>query len=45
MVGAKETTMASTTESQIHWRASIDEALQEAGRGGKLVLLDFFSAT
>jgi hypothetical protein len=45
MVGAKETTMASTTESQIHWRASIDEALQEAGRGGKPVLLDFFSAT
>jgi hypothetical protein len=29
----------------IKWRASLDEALQEAGRGGKPVLLDFFSAT
>ena len=29
----------------IRWRASLDEALQEAGRSGKPVLLDFFSAT
>ncbi len=27
------------------WRASLDEALQEAGRSGKPVLVDFFSAT
>ena len=32
-------------QSAIRWRASLDEALQEAGRGGKPVLLDFFSAT
>jgi len=37
--------MATTTESQIRWRTSLDEALQEAGRSGKPVLLDFFSAT
>jgi hypothetical protein len=32
-------------QATIHWRASLDEALQEAGRSGKPVLLDFFSAT
>jgi uncharacterized protein YyaL (SSP411 family) len=37
--------MATTTETQIHWRASLDEALQEAGRRDRPVLLDFFSAT
>ena len=37
--------MATSTESQIRWRASLDEALQEAGRSDKPVLLDFFSAT
>jgi hypothetical protein len=34
-----------TEHSTIRWRASLDEALQEAGRSGKPVLLDFFSAT
>ena len=34
-----------TEKSTISWRASLDEALQEAGRSGKPVLLDFFSAT
>jgi hypothetical protein len=31
--------------ASIHWRASLDEALQEAGRSRKPVLLDFFSPT
>jgi hypothetical protein len=38
-------TMATTAESAIRWRASLDDALQEAGRSGQPVLLDFFSAT
>ena len=39
----KDSIMAEHTS--IQWRASLDEALQEAGRSGKPVLLDFFSAT
>ena len=34
-----------TTQTEIHWRASLDEALQEAEREHKPVLLDFFSPT
>jgi hypothetical protein len=34
-----------TEQSTIRWRTSLDEALQEAGRSGKPVLLDFFSPT
>ncbi len=37
--------MATTSDRLIRWRASLDEALQEAARSGKPVLLDFFSAT
>ena len=34
-----------TEQPTVSWRASLDEALQQAGRSGKPVLLDFFSAT
>jgi len=34
-----------TTQAEIKWRSSLDEALQEAGREHKPVLLDFFSPT
>jgi hypothetical protein len=33
------------TNSTIHWRERIDDALVEAGRQQRFVLLDFFSPT
>ena len=32
-------------EPMIHWRSSLDEALEQAAREGKRVLLDFFVPT
>jgi hypothetical protein len=37
--------MATTHETTVQWRSSLDEGLREAGRQGTLVLLDFYSET